>query len=142
MKYLYRLRTVILMLTIASVSLPASGNAPIEAYLDLNPFGFSTSYVPLTRDDVISRRWETWVISSPEDKERLRAILNTGEEHRFIHNALRIVIVDGDDEYLVDYRGGVRKNGVKEILINKDEFIRFQKSLNKEQRIIREIEFK
>lgn len=132
---------LILFFMILHASSFAKGDEPIKAYLDLAPFSFTTRHAPATRDDILSRKWEVWTITSQADKERLRQILNTGAKYEFDKDYLRIVIVDNNDEYHITYGGVVKKNDETSLRLDRDELMKFQQSLDKSQREVRPLVF-
>lgn len=113
----------------------AGVSEPIEVYLDTSlPFSFKTSYEPTTMQGVMSGGREKWLITESNEKERLRSILSSGGVGEFSSDAIRVVIVDGKDTYLIDMGGGVQKNNEQAFQIDTNAFMEFQKSLNKNQR--------
>lgn len=115
----------------------------IESYLDTsNPFSFKTSYEPTTVQGIMLGGREKWTVTSTKDKERLRSILNIGKDSEYSNGFVRVVILDGDDLYLIDMSGTLQKNGGKAIQIDTNEFVRFQQSLDSSQRKVRNTEMK
>lgn len=132
---------VLLTTSLLLVSPLARSEEPIKAYLDLSAFSFTTDHTPVTKDEIVSSKWEVWTIASEADKERLRKILKNGVKHEFYKDYLRIIIIDDKDEYQVTYGGVVSKNKGTGLQIDRDELIRFQQSLDKSQREVRPLEF-
>jgi len=96
------------------------------------PFEVQT-YVPITRDTIVSQAWEQWTISSKSQTAELVALLTHGVSAEYDQDNVRGLVVAGNRQFLIDANGVVSING-RSIQIDKAMLIKFRDSLAAEQR--------
>ena len=96
------------------------------------PFEIET-YVPITRDTIISDAWEKWSLSSESEASRLLALLNHGNQDKFDEGNVRALVLYGHHRYFVD-SNGVALGEKSSVKIDKARFVSFGASLRADQR--------
>lgn len=127
MRIILNLRTFFISLSVILSSFGALAENTITVYFI--PFEVET-YVPVTKNDIISQAWEKWTISSKDQHYQLIKLLDKGNKKEFDEGMVRCLILSDNQTYLIDYNGVVIKDGTSGVVIDKSKFLQFRKSLN------------
>jgi hypothetical protein len=91
------------------------------------PFSVET-YVPVTKETVMSHAFEKWTLSSKREVSQLKELLDDGEESSFNDERVRVVIRFDNEMYFIDAEGVVL-HGKKDVRLDTKKFIEFRDSL-------------